>query len=290
MLNSRCLSSTHPTPTSLTRSLIIMVAVLYLSLHLILLLSSFTLSTTGNPLPDITDQEFIDVCVKEHNQARSNVTPSASYMRYMTWDHDLAVLAKKWAGNCLFEHNPVRAHPVLTSVGENIWAGAPPSSFKTKYAIQRWVNEVKDYDYNNLYCSKVCGHYTQVVWATTYKVGCAVIECPGGVRKTSFSHIPGVIFVCNYATTGNYARQKPYKEGQSCSECGQEKCVNNLCYDSNRDGALRNNWTPDLDPALHVCGVFCKTVLIIRPVSLLLIFGSVYFIQCRCPNIFAYIN
>ncbi|MCJ8742888.1 hypothetical protein PDJAM_G00087380 [Pangasius djambal] len=60
-----------------------MADVLYLSFRLVLLLSSFTLPATGNPLPDITDPEFISSCVKEHNQARTSVSPPASNMRYM---------------------------------------------------------------------------------------------------------------------------------------------------------------------------------------------------------------
>ena len=40
-------------------------------------------------------------------------------------------------------------------------------------AVKSWADEVKDYDYENNKCSKVCGHYTQIVWATTEAVGCA---------------------------------------------------------------------------------------------------------------------
>lgn len=34
-------------------------------------------------LPEITDGKFIDECVKEHNRARSSVSPPASDMLYM---------------------------------------------------------------------------------------------------------------------------------------------------------------------------------------------------------------
>lgn len=34
-------------------------------------------------LPDITDEAFIDECVRGHNRARSSVTPAASDMLYM---------------------------------------------------------------------------------------------------------------------------------------------------------------------------------------------------------------
>lgn len=34
-------------------------------------------------LPGITEEGFIDECVREHNRARSSVTPAASDMLYM---------------------------------------------------------------------------------------------------------------------------------------------------------------------------------------------------------------
>ncbi|XP_060745219.1 glioma pathogenesis-related protein 1-like [Tachysurus vachellii] len=121
------------------------------------------------------------------------------FISLVTWDDGLAVLARAWARNCLFEHNPQRNHPVFPSVGENIWAGTPGTRVQVKSMIKSWVNEVQHYNYYTLACTNVCGHYTQV-WATTYKVGCAVIFCPDGVRQKSFSHRPGALFVCNYAT------------------------------------------------------------------------------------------
>ncbi|XP_062868802.1 GLIPR1-like protein 1, partial [Trichomycterus rosablanca] len=95
-----------------------------------------------------------------------------------------------------------------------------------------------------LKCTDVCGHYTQVVWAESYKVGCAVVDCPGGVRNTDFSHRPGAIFICNYATAGNYQGVPPYKRGPACSQCGGERCEENLCRNSTRDSETGNS-TPD---------------------------------------------
>lgn len=88
---------------------------------------------------------------------------------FQTWDDDLAVLANSWARKCLFEHNPKRNHPKFHSVGENIWAGTPPSMFQVKSAIKGWVDEVKGYNYNTHVCSKEpCGHYTQVIPCTPF--------------------------------------------------------------------------------------------------------------------------
>uniref|UniRef100_A0A8B9HUM0 GLIPR1 like 1 n=1 Tax=Astyanax mexicanus TaxID=7994 RepID=A0A8B9HUM0_ASTMX len=271
---------------------------------------------------DITDLPFIKTCVTEHNQHRANVQPAASNMRYMTWDEGLAVTARAWARKCLFIHNTHlkeggRVHPVFSSVGENLWAG---THFSVQGAIKSWADEVKDYSYSTMTCKQVCGHYTQVVWANTYKVGCAVQYCPNGVEQTPFYPRQAFIFVCNYGTAGNVFNQKPYRTGPECRDCTGELCENRLCRNTDRD-ALRSesifkssikeseilteghtshsmymcvcvcadyNWTPDWDPALSECGSLCKAVLITRPVSLLVIFISVYCIQRRYPDLFAY--
>ncbi|XP_056312200.1 glioma pathogenesis-related protein 1 isoform X2 [Danio aesculapii] len=240
---------------------------------------------SSESLFDITDRAFIDECVREHTQNRSSVSPSAANMRYMSWDAALAVTARAWARFCIFKHNIYlrevrRVHPTFPSVGENIWAGAPYSRFTVKSAVFSWVKELKDYNYHQNKCNdkKVCGHYTQVVWADSYKVGCAVQTCPNGVAETHFSDIPGVIFVCNYATAGNFRGVSPYKQGASCSGCSSDKCERNLC---------RYNWTPDWDPALSSCGTFCVSVMIIRLISVVLLFVCVYCLQC-CYSLFIY--
>ena len=84
-----------------------------------------------------------------------------------TWDAGLAITARAWASKCLFEHNIYlrdarRVHPDFRSVGENLWAGSPPSSFDVTRAVKKWVDEKQHYDYNLNRCTGVCGHYTQV--------------------------------------------------------------------------------------------------------------------------------
>ncbi|NXF06858.1 GLIP1 protein, partial [Smithornis capensis] len=170
-------------------------------------------------LPDIRDPKFIEECVQTHNRFRSGVGPPASNMLYMTWDPDLAKTARGWAKKCLFKHNthlgqPGQAHPKFKSVGENLWTGSL-SAFTAKGAITSWYNEVKYYTYATRKCTKVCGHYTQVVWATSYKVGCAVHFCP---RVTYSSITNAAHFLCNYGPAGNLPMQ-PYKTGAACSGC-----------------------------------------------------------------------
>ncbi|XP_053718233.1 GLIPR1-like protein 1 [Synchiropus splendidus] len=246
-------------------------------------------------LPEITDGNFIEECVKEHNRARSAVSPPARDMLYMTWDEGLAITARAWARHCLFEHNIYledarRVHPKFSSVGENLWAAFPPSQFSVRRAVNNsWVNEKIYYDYDKNNCRKEpCGHYTQVVWASSYKVGCAVQLCRDGVKETSFAHQQGVIFVCNYATAGNFDGEKPYESGEpACSKC-DGTCVDKLCRSPERDALQRYNWTPDWDPALKSSGTSYVAVLVTRPVALICTFVAAYVVHHFYPNVFCY--
>ncbi|KAM6147143.1 GLIPR1-like protein 1 [Phoenicopterus ruber ruber] len=179
-------------------------------------------------LPSITDKAFIEDCTRVHNDLRTKVQPPASNMRYMTWDAALARTARAWANKCIFKHNVClskkhQCHPNFTSVGENIWVGNH-QIFYVADAIKSWYNEVKFYIFAVHKCTKVCGHYLQVVSAYSYKVGCAVTLCKevAGIRNAAN-------FVCNYSPSGNFPR-RPYMEGKPCGNCTKEDtCENKLC-------------------------------------------------------------
>ncbi|XP_069507769.1 glioma pathogenesis-related protein 1-like [Ambystoma mexicanum] len=186
--------------------------------------------------PSRRDPEFIQKCVNDHNRARAQVSPSASNMRHMTWDPALATVAQAWADQCAFGHNPDiktpnKVHPTFATVGENIWLGSSHSQISP---VQLWVAEDKHYNYESNTCSAICGHYTQVNWAETYKVGCAAQFCPQVTNYPGASDL--IILVCNYGPAGNYPR-KPYSAGQPCSQCSRgDKCRGALCVNAERDG------------------------------------------------------
>uniref|UniRef100_A0A1A8BZL8 GLI pathogenesis-related 1 n=1 Tax=Nothobranchius kadleci TaxID=1051664 RepID=A0A1A8BZL8_NOTKA len=240
-------------------------------------------------LPEISDKKFIEDCVKEHNTARSAVSPPASNMLYMTWDEGLAMTARAWARRCEFKHNiylkDVRSvHPTFHSVGENIWTGAPASSFNTKHAIKRWVNESHDYNFNNNKCAYVCGHYTQVVWADSYKVGCAVQLCTNGVKH--FTTSEGALLVCNYGPGGNVNGWPPYNSvGTACSGC-RGRCKDRLCRSEERDSQKSYNWTPNWDTASGDSNYWI--ILVIRLIAVLLTFTAAYGVHYFYPNVFCY--
>ncbi|XP_039616484.1 GLIPR1-like protein 1 [Polypterus senegalus] len=248
-----------------------------------------------HPLPDINDQSFIDEYIKAHNYYRSQVKPVASDMKRMSWDEALAKTARAWARKCNFNHNNYleekgKVHPVFSPVGENIWVGRPPQSFNASKAIQSFYSEVTAYSYQANSCTSVCGHYTQLVWAKSYKVGCAVVVCEKGI--IDYNTAPGAIFVCDYAEAGNYRGVKPYKTGEPCTGCdSQDSCSDHLCSNSKRDQQSKYpHWTPDWDDSSSSANTIIsyQAVLITRLLSLIPILAMGYAATFLWPQIFAY--
>lgn len=134
-----------------------------------------------------------------HNEARANVNPPASSpIPPLVWDPALAAIAQAYADKCVFEHSG-------GSYGENLYAssgGSTPAD-----VVGSWVSEVADYDYATDSCSGVCGHYTQVVWAKSQKLGCGVTTC---TQNSPFGGGSWENWVCNYDPPGNYVGEKPY--------------------------------------------------------------------------------
>ncbi|NXK84830.1 GRPL2 protein, partial [Amazona guildingii] len=229
-------------------------------------------------LPATTENAFIEECVRVHNDFRSKVQPEASNMQYMTWDTALARNARAWARKCVFEHNVYlteryQCHPNFTSVGENIWIGSA-KAFNVTGAIKSWYDEVAFYVFNVHACSKSCGHYLQVVWDYSYKIGCAVAPCykVGGIQNAAN-------FVCNYAPSGNLPR-RPYIEGRSCSHCANgDTCENQLCRNAERDKLIYySGWQPPWEFSI-MCDGACVSLVVLRILLLSLAFASVYFIR-----------
>ncbi|XP_066489581.1 glioma pathogenesis-related protein 1-like [Tiliqua scincoides] len=246
---------------------------LLLGVLMFLDLSAWCCSYGLDTLPDIRNADFIKECVRAHNHFRSSVTPPASDMRRMSWDHDLAITAHTWAQKCHFQHNPDlqirgKVHPIFPFIGENIWTGSG-MRFNVTNSLKNWYDEVKDYNYATQQCHKVCGHYTQMVWATSYKVGCAVHFCP---RVTNFRSPNAAHFICNYGPGGNYPT-RPYKTGAACSECPGEPCVDRLCGEFLKDPS---------------CDEYCILVLALRPSLALLTLAVATLVQKYYPTTFRY--
>ena len=67
-------------------------------------------------------------------------------------------------------------------------------------ATKMWYDEVKDYDYNNPGFTMKTGHFTQVVWKNSKKLGVGVYRDRANKR----------VYVCAlYSPPGNYQGQFP---------------------------------------------------------------------------------
>ncbi|XP_036025301.1 GLIPR1-like protein 1 [Onychomys torridus] len=198
------------------------------TLGLCLVASKLSKALVINPrVPSIYDSKFIQEIVDSHNELRSKVNPSAANMNYLYWDKKLAKVAESWSNKCQFAHNPCinkqyQCDKDYDVLGENIFLGGIQTT--PKRMISYWYNESQHYTFDTMACSKVCGHYTQVVWANSLRIGCALSSCPNLGSSMG-------LFVCNYSPPGNYRDTKPYIKGESCSNCTTSDCKDNLCHD-----------------------------------------------------------
>ncbi|KAK2146939.1 hypothetical protein LSH36_578g01083 [Paralvinella palmiformis] len=232
--------------------------------------------------------------LKAHNEFRANTQPTASDMQFLSaiissttgswdlfaiklaavfdlvffqvWHEELASMAQEWAERCRWEHgNPTRDPKPFQWIGQNIlYISGYSTDMKT--LTKYWHDEVKHYSYSSNACAghKSCGHYTQVVWANTNRLGCGKTMCD----PASFGMSQPVLFVvCNYGPGGNFIGQKPYTAGPKCSKCPSDKptCSKGLCAPNPKCGkkSCENGGTLDLETCECACragytGFTCK--------------------------------
>ncbi|KAK5967459.1 C-type single domain activation associated secreted protein ASP3 [Trichostrongylus colubriformis] len=153
-------------------------------------------------MSDEVRQAFVD----KHNEYRSLVAkgkavngiggfaPKAARMFKMKYDCDVEKKRHGW--------------------GENLWAISVPDYNKTKSAISAtyaWFKELERYGVpaKNVLTMDVfnrgVGHYTQVVWQQSDRIGCAVKTC----SKTTYAG-------CQYKDAGNVLNNPIYDIGNPC--------------------------------------------------------------------------
>ncbi|XP_023245914.1 venom allergen 5-like, partial [Copidosoma floridanum] len=164
--------------------------------------------------------------LNKHNELRDYVAqgserrgapgpqPAAKNMQRMVWDNELEKIAQTWANQCSFEHDTCR-NVGRFSVGQNIYqagTSGDPRSINVVQAVDSWYKEVVYFDRNdvrqfrdvNSRNGKVVGHYTQLVWANSDRLGCGSRNYDDGKYKWKY-------IVCNYGPTGNWIRQSVYQ-------------------------------------------------------------------------------
>lgn len=152
-------------------------------------------------------------CVDAHNRARSKVDVAA-----LEWSDELAAYAQKYGEKQRDHHQCAMVHS-QGPYGENLFWGYG-KRFTPSDAVHSWEKESNDYHYDSNSCApgKVCGHYTQLVWADTKKLGCATIACHDGAT----------FIICSYDPPGNFVGEWPYQRSgatpaQNVSPAREEK-------------------------------------------------------------------
>jgi pathogenesis-related protein 1 len=153
-------------------------------------------SKTGSQISQKDAQKALDL----HNKIRKEVgVPD------LQWSKELSVFAQEWADHlakkCNMEHRP-RTGTWAQRYGENIFWGSNGDMYTVVDACNSWYSEKKDFSGPSFtgHEENVVGHYTQMVWRTTTKVGIGVAKCNNGA----------VIIVANYDPPGNYLGHNPY--------------------------------------------------------------------------------
>ncbi|KAF2097607.1 PR-1-like protein [Rhizodiscina lignyota] len=162
-----------------------------------------TPSSSGKP-------SYSEIVVMHHNIHRANHSADN-----MEWDQSLADTALAIAQSCNYAHN---VDMNGGGYGQNIAAGAPSDNISSiitdhfyndeaPYFIP-FYNQATPSDMSDAMFDKY-GHFTQIVWKGSNKVGCATYDCsghgngPNGLGSVA-ANVPPYFTVCNYGPPGNY--------------------------------------------------------------------------------------
>jgi hypothetical protein len=150
-----------------------------------------------------------------HNKVRAEVDTDPP-LPPLTWSAEIAEYAQEWADG--LNKNCEGIHRTTHKYGENIASFGTTGGGQVstaEQAVEGWAGEVACWDYGifmqtdhcDMSCtddmmSDGCGHYTQLVWRESVRLGCGVTTC----ERDGYTWD---IWVCNYDPLGNYPA-KPY--------------------------------------------------------------------------------
>uniref|UniRef100_A0A914VQ17 Uncharacterized protein n=1 Tax=Plectus sambesii TaxID=2011161 RepID=A0A914VQ17_9BILA len=167
--------------------------------------------------------------VDSHNAYRSKLTkghqpdrkgymnPTGRNMYKLVWDCQLEKEAQAWSDACVYAHS---SSSQRHGAGENLFAqyGSPMDAhYNFVTAADDWWGEATTAwtaRANNVFTSSDlnAGHFTQMAWGKTYKVGCGMSACKGIFGSNVAAYV-----VCRYVDAGNYINEPVYQPGTPCS-------------------------------------------------------------------------
>ncbi|CCE86547.1 Piso0_005043 [Millerozyma farinosa CBS 7064] len=131
------------------------------------------------------DKQFAKDTLDAHNKYRKEHNVGD-----LSWDVDAYKYAKNVADK--YDCSGVLTH-THGPYGENLASGYPSGPA----AVKAWYDEGKSYDYSS---ANTYNHFTQVVWKSTTKVGCAYKNCQWNNW--------GLYVICSYSPAGNMIGQE----------------------------------------------------------------------------------
>ncbi|GBM15195.1 Cysteine-rich secretory protein 2 [Araneus ventricosus] len=169
-----------------------------------------------------------------HNFYRARVNPPAKNMLEMSWHKGAQEAAQKWAGACQFlvHDKPIsRWVEDYGSCGQNIFVSNVEVDWM--FVAKAWFMENQNFTYGSTKNNATfVGHYTQMVWYNSHRVGCGFKYCSKDVVSKPYFN-----YVCNYCPIGNHPKRlgRPYSAGKPCEKCPghckyKKLCTNNCPY------------------------------------------------------------
>lgn len=150
------------------------------------------------------------IILDKHNCARRRygVAP-------LKWDWQLAADAQVHADRCIWAHAKEIGKAPPQQQGENL-----SLAMGQPVGVDGWLREEPDYNCPNNQCVRnMCGHWTQMLWHDTARIGCAKRRCANVVDQNGseigFSNAD--MLVCRYSPPGNYIGRQPVTPKQ-CSK------------------------------------------------------------------------
>uniref|UniRef100_A0A0N4ZLS3 SCP domain-containing protein n=1 Tax=Parastrongyloides trichosuri TaxID=131310 RepID=A0A0N4ZLS3_PARTI len=124
-------------------------------------------------------------------------------------DNDLQAQAQAYADKLLSDDQGLIHSDSGGAYGENLAWVSDESIADT--SVKMWYDENADYDYSSPGFSGDTGHFTQLVWKGSQKVGCGIASGSGGVYT-----------VCQYKPPGNYEGE--FEDNVLPDENGSPEC------------------------------------------------------------------
>jgi len=159
-------------------------------------------STAPAPASTPTDNSYQGQVLYHHNVHRSHHSASP-----LEWDSGLEACAQALANKCVYQHDvSISAGGQAAGYGQNIGYGVSADNIGSMITSMMYNDEMEDYpgydqaspDMTNF---DKWGHFSQMVWNGTAKVGCVTVVCQNLGNAASSEPLP--FTVCNFSPAGN---------------------------------------------------------------------------------------